>query len=61
MLEIESKSWWTRENIDKLEENMLIPELIYDETDYYIRLHEAVLLMTEGDFDAMEELYSENN
>jgi len=39
MLEIESKNWFNTENLEKLSNSLLIPDFVYDETDYYLRLH----------------------
>ncbi|KRX02102.1 hypothetical protein PPERSA_06297 [Pseudocohnilembus persalinus] len=60
MLNEESKNWYNEENLDQLKDNTLIPNFIYDETDYYLKLNEEALLYSVGDFDGLEELQSEN-
>ena len=60
VLEEESKNWWTKNNIENIDQNHLIPEYIHDETDYYLRLHEETMLMYEGNMDALELLKNES-
>ena len=60
MLDLESKQWYNEQNIEQLDDNKLIPELVYDETDYYFRLNEEALLFEKGDFDSLESLSSDN-
>lgn len=38
----------------------MIPNYAFDENDYYMRLHEQTILYSEGEFDALDELSSEN-
>ncbi len=39
---------------------MLIPDLLYDETDYYLKLNEEALLYQQADYDALEEINSDS-
>lgn len=60
MLNEESKTWWNLNNLGQLEKSIMIPDYIFDQTDYYLRLHEQALLYSDGDFDAMDELSLDN-
>ena len=53
VLNEESKTWINLENIENLQDNKLIPDKIYDETDYYLKLHEQSVYMHTGNFDAV--------
>jgi hypothetical protein len=39
ILNIESEEWYTPENLErKMKDTILIPDVVYDQTDYYLKL-----------------------
>lgn len=38
-----------------MKDEMLIPNMIYDKTDYYVRLQEQSMLLDNGDYQKLDE------
>jgi len=56
MLDLESSEWYGKKNLkNKIESESLVPDVIYDETDYYFKLQEEAILYSEVDYDGLEE------
>ena len=44
IMEKESVDWINAENVQKINPEAILPSTIYDETDYYMKLHEQAFL-----------------
>ena len=57
MMKLDSEYWFNSENIDKkMDEAVLIPDVVYDKTDYYTRLQEQALLLETYDFNQIDKM-----
>lgn len=56
MLELDSQYWFNLDNLEhRMKDEMLIPNMIYDKTDYYVRLQEQSMLLDNGDYQKLDE------
>lgn len=54
----ESMTWLNNENLEsKINSYLLIPNITFDQTDYYVRLQEKALLHEHGDMENIEKEY----
>lgn len=44
IMEQESVNWINESNYNTIDPNTILPSTIYDETDYYLKLHEQAFL-----------------
>ncbi len=57
MMKLDSQYWFNSENIDqKMDQAVLIPDVVYDKTDYYTRLQEQALLLETYDFNQIDKM-----
>eukprot|EP01017_Pseudomicrothorax_dubius_P019811 TRINITY_DN2184_c0_g1_i1.p1 TRINITY_DN2184_c0_g1~~TRINITY_DN2184_c0_g1_i1.p1 ORF type:complete len:542 (-),score=159.92 TRINITY_DN2184_c0_g1_i1:59-1684(-) len=62
VLELDSKFWFDEATIEeKMIENVILPDWVFDHTDYYIRLQEQALLYERGQFDEMDDALNIKN
>lgn len=56
-----SKTWYNLENIEeKMVGEVLVPDFVYDQTNYYTHLQEQALLYETAQFEEMEENITEH-
>jgi hypothetical protein len=39
-----------------MRENVLIPDFVYDQTDYYLKLQEQALMLQDADYEGLEDV-----
>jgi len=55
MMNLDSKDWFSLENIEeKMKAQVIIPDFIYDQTSYYIKLQEQASYLEQGNYEALE-------
>lgn len=55
-LNLDSRTWYNLENIEsKMKAEVLIPDFVWDQTNYYVKLQEQAIFYQKGDFDGLEE------
>lgn len=55
-LALDSQYWFNLDNLESsMNQHMLIPNMIYDKTDYYVRLQEQAMLLENAHYDKLDE------
>ncbi|EGR26955.1 hypothetical protein IMG5_204060 [Ichthyophthirius multifiliis] len=55
ILEHESQNWINEKNLNKINQETIIPSTVFNETEYYLKLHEQAYLYEQGRFKDLEE------
>ncbi|EAR89958.2 hypothetical protein TTHERM_00561490 (macronuclear) [Tetrahymena thermophila SB210] len=56
IMQQESRHWINQQNVNNINPDSIMPATIYDETDYYLKLHEQAFLFEQGRLEEMEKV-----
>ncbi|KAL4437728.1 hypothetical protein ABPG74_012403 [Tetrahymena malaccensis] len=56
IMQQESRHWINQQNVNNVNPDTIMPATIYDETDYYLKLHEQAFLFEQGRLEEMEKV-----